>query len=295
MRDAFSTVHPGMLLAYFAVVIGMSMFVMHPVFLGISLLASIAYALYVGRGAALRFIAAAALPMIVLFSLVNPLLNHAGATVLAVVFGLPFTLEALAYGCVAGMMFVSVIMWFYCANRVMTADAVLYLLGRAAPSLALLVAMVIRLVPRLGRQARAIMRAQRGIGCDPGEGPLLARARRGLTVISILASWALESSIDTADSMRSRGYGLSGRTSYMAYRFTGRDAVLAAAAALAAAVSLLGVSAGAGAASYFPLLDIAHLGSGSLAACIAWAVMCLLPLIVDGWEELAWMRSTSRA
>ena len=45
MRDAFSTLHPGVLMLYFAGVIVASMFIMHPVCLAISLLSATAYAL----------------------------------------------------------------------------------------------------------------------------------------------------------------------------------------------------------------------------------------------------------
>ncbi len=104
MRDAFSTLHPGVLMLYFAGVIVASMFIMHPVCLAISLLSATAYALYLGRRRALRFVLTAAVPMLVLFAVLNPVVNHAGETVLATVFGVPLTLESIAYGLAAGGM-----------------------------------------------------------------------------------------------------------------------------------------------------------------------------------------------
>lgn len=295
MRDGFASLHPGVLLLYFAIVIATSMFVLHPVFLGISLLSGIAYALLLGRGRALRFLVATALPVIVLFTLVNPVLNHAGATVLVSVGGLPVTLESLVYGLVSGSMFASVIIWFYCSNHVVDPDAPVHLLGRLAPSIALLVSMVIGLVPRYSRQVRAIIRSQRGIGCDASTGSVGERARRGLKVVSILATWALENSVDTADSMRSRGYGLPGRTRYARFRFTPRDAAVTAGLLLAAFVAVSACAAGsAAAASYFPRLEIDPSGTASLVAYAAWTLICLFPLIIDGLEELSWMRSLSR-
>ena len=38
-----------------------------------------------------------------------------------------------------------------------------------------------------------------------------------------MVTWSLESAIDTADSMRSRGYGEPGRTAFSIYRFDDRD------------------------------------------------------------------------
>ncbi len=295
MRDAFSTLHPGVLMLYFAGVIVASMFIMHPVCLAISLLSATAYALYLGRRRALRFVLTAAVPMLVLFAVLNPVVNHAGDTVLATVLGAPLTLESIAYGLAAGGMFVSVITWFYCCNRVMASDAVLYLFGGIAPSLALLVTMVVRLVPHLGVRAHAIIRAQRGVGCDVGEGTVAERARRGLKVISILTSWALESSVDAADSMRSRGYGLPGRTRCAAYRFTVRDGVVASIIAIAEALVLAGSLAGATAVSYLPAIALPDAGAPEGFVYAVWGLLCLLPFALDCWEGLAWARSMSRA
>ncbi len=41
--------------------------------------------------------------------------------------------------------------------------------------------------------------------------------------MSILVTWALENAIDTADSMKDRGYVLPGRTAFSIYRFDRRD------------------------------------------------------------------------
>ncbi len=177
----------------------------------------------------------------------------------------------------------------------MASDAVLYLFGGIAPSLALLVTMVVRLVPHLGARAHAIIRAQRGVGCDVGEGTVVERARRGLKVISILTSWALESSVDAADSMRSRGYGLPGRTRCAAYRFTVRDGVVASIIAIAEALVLAGSLAGATAVSYLPAIVLPAAGAPEGFVYAVWGLLCLLPFALDCWEGLAWARSMSRA
>lgn len=52
-------------------------------------------------------------------------------------------------------------------------------------------------------------------------------------MLSILVTWALENAIETSDSMRSRGYGLKGRTAFSIYKFTKKDkGLLAVMAAL---------------------------------------------------------------
>lgn len=38
-----------------------------------------------------------------------------------------------------------------------------------------------------------------------------------------MVTWALENAIETADSMKGRGYGLPGRTAFSIFRFDRRD------------------------------------------------------------------------
>lgn len=123
----------------------------------------------------------------------------------------------------------------------------------------------------------------------------MERARRGLKVISILTSWALESSVDAADSMRSRGYGLPGRTRCAAYRFTVRDGVVASIIAIAEALVLAGSLAGATAVSYLPAIVLPAAGAPEGFVYAVWGLLCLLPFALDCWEGLAWARSMSRA
>lgn len=52
---------------------------------------------------------------------------------------------------------------------------------------------------------------------------LFDRIHAGLNMLSILITWALENAIETSDSMRSRGYGLKGRTAFSIYHFTRKD------------------------------------------------------------------------
>ena len=73
-----------------------------------------------------------------------------------VVFGRPYTWEALLYGAVIAGVFVVMMLWFGCYNEVMTSDRFLCLFGRAIPALSLLLVLVFRLIPRFFRQIRQI-------------------------------------------------------------------------------------------------------------------------------------------
>lgn len=286
---AFFSYHPLVCLCYFAFVIGVSMFSMHPAVLAISLAGSLAYRGYAGGMRALRDTLALALTACLLPMAINPLFNRAGETVLfRFWWGAPCTLEAVLFGAATGLMLSCVIVWFACYQAVMTSDKVMCLFGRVLPSLSLLFSMVLSFVPRLVTQTRRLERAQVGIGCGCGSGGLLYRLRRASKTVSALATWALEGSVQTADSMRSRGYGTAVRTSYARIRFEVRDAsVLAFICMLVLAFTLASVG-GAFGVRWYPSIQTAIPGPSYWAGLVFWSVICLLPVAIDGVSEARW-------
>ena len=54
-------------------------------------------------------------------------------------------------------------------------------------------------------------------------GSVFARVKNSIRILSAVITWSLENAIDTSDSMKSRGYGLTGRTAYSNYVFDKRD------------------------------------------------------------------------
>ncbi|MDO4542468.1 MAG: energy-coupling factor transporter transmembrane component T, partial [Bacillota bacterium] len=186
-----------------------------------------AYSIYLKGKKALLMTVCGILPLLIFSAVINPLFNHQGVTILWYFSsGNPLTLESIVYGIAAATMFTSVIMWFSCYNVVMTSDKFIYLFGRVIPSLSLIFSMILRFVPKYGEQAKKISSAQKCVGRDISNGNLFQRIRNGLKIISILTTWALENGIETADSMRSRGYGLPGRTSFSIFRFDSRDKIV---------------------------------------------------------------------
>ncbi|MFZ2539993.1 MAG: energy-coupling factor transporter transmembrane component T, partial [Oscillospiraceae bacterium] len=148
MNDTFSKFHPVVNFTFFVSVIGYSMFIMHPVILCITLLSAMAYSIYLGKKSAMQFNTIYMLPMMLIVALINPLFNHSGETILLYINDNPITLEALVYGVVCAMMFLSVILWFSCYNRIMTSDKFIYIFGRIIPALSLIFSMVLRFVPK---------------------------------------------------------------------------------------------------------------------------------------------------
>ena len=223
-KDGFSGYHPTINFLYFALVLLFSMCLMHPAYLLISLTGALTYDIYLKGRKAARFAVMGLLPMAVFAALVNPAFNHEGATILTYLpSGNPLTLESMLYGVAAAVMLASVVLWFSSYNEVMTSDKFVYLFGRVIPALSLVLSMSLRFIPKFKAQMQTVSEAQACIGRDTKNGSVLRRVGNAVKIFSILVTWSLENAIETADSMRSRGYGLPGRTAFSIYRFDDRD------------------------------------------------------------------------
>jgi len=294
-RDAFAALHPIVNLLYFVVMIGGSMLFMHPVFLASSLFWAYTYAVYLNGKKARRMGLFFMLPMLLITATLNPLFNHQGGTILAYLpNGNPLTLESTLYGIAAAVMLLSVISWFSCVNTVMTSDKFVYLFGRMIPALSLILAMALRLVPRLRTQIQVISNAQKGIGQDVSNGNLFQRAKHGIHILSVLVTWALENAIETADSMKGRGYGLKGRTAFSIFRFDRRDGGVMLYILACVTLVTFGMLSGAYHFRYFPTIRGQWTGTMTIMVFVAHFALGALPITLNMREDFVWARIESR-
>ncbi len=148
-KDTFSSYHPIVNLLYFCFVIGFSMFLMHPVCLVASLFCAVYYHIYLNGRKSAGLLIKFALPILLLTAIVNPAFNHRGTIILCYLpTGNPLTLESILYGIAAGVMLVSVLLWFSSYTAVMRSDKFVYLFGKMIPALSLMISMVLRFVPK---------------------------------------------------------------------------------------------------------------------------------------------------
>ena len=265
------------------------MFVMHPVFLIISLLTAIIYSVTLEDKDALISNLKFSLPIIVFTSLINPAFNNRGVTILTYLpSGNPLTLESIVYGLAAGTMLTTTLSWFKTFNIVMTSEKFVYLFGRVIPSLSLVLSMALRFVPKFSEQIKDVSHTQKAVGRDISSGGLLQRVRHGITILSITVTWALENAIETSDSMKSRGYGLPNRSFFSIYQFSTRDKKMLAFLLGLGAYIFLGIFNGHLSWQYFPALMGHDLTFYSISIWLAYLFLCLSPTIVTKEEERQW-------
>lgn len=171
--------------AYLAVTLGLTMFSLHPLLIVLSLAGGLAYGACVRgwrtQALSLRW----QLPVVLVIGLVNPLFVSMGSTELFDLFGRPVYAESLLYGCAMAGLFVASAQWFGIGSTMLSYDKVLGLLGNVVPTVALMVSMTMRMVPRFVRQGRTIAAVQdvalscMGLDCAPSEGGASASGEAG--------------------------------------------------------------------------------------------------------------------
>ncbi|MBQ9968177.1 MAG: energy-coupling factor transporter transmembrane protein EcfT [Oscillospiraceae bacterium] len=265
------------------------MILRHPLAQAISLVCACAYAIQVQGGKAVRFCLRSCLPVMALTVLFDPAFNHEGVTILLYFpTGNPLTLESILYGLSAGVMLVTVMVWFSNFVRVITSDKFIYLFGRIIPALSLVLSMTLRFIPKFKAQLQLVKDAQKAMGRDLAYGSLWQRIRLAVTILSIMVTWALENAIETADSMKSRGYGLKGRTAFSIYRFEERDKLAMVFLLFCGAYLTTGAIASAFEFRYFPDIFCVQMNAVTLSFQIVYLCMCIMPVVLNAAEERTW-------
>ncbi len=287
----FSACHPAINFIYFACAVSSALLLRHPVYLAISLLCAWLYAIRLRRrhGAVLGLVL---LPCILAFALRYASYHHFGVTVLRQNFvDNNITLESLVCGLALGTAIAAAMLWLSCVHAILTADKVVYLFGRVSPHLSLFLAILLRMVPRIGRQAKKINTARCGIGLGAGQGNLGQRLRNVLREFSMLITWTIEMLTGASESMRSRGSNLRGRTAFSIYRFDNRDRAYVIALFASMIVLGMGVLLRQCYIRYAPAIVMAHVTPASYLFWLGYAAFCLMPLMLDLYTDRCFERA----
>ena len=184
-------------------------------------------------------------------------------------------------------MLTSVIVWFASFNIIMTSDKFIYIFGKAAPVLGLTLSMIFRFIPLLKSRFAEISMGQKCMGRGQQKG-FLKKTRLILKEVSILISWSLEASIETADSMEARGYGLKGRTGFHLFKLTKRDLRALVAIAVTGGISAAGCIMGRTSIYYYPVIKAGEFDVMTIAAAAAYALLLVIPFAIDMRGEVKW-------
>ncbi len=288
----FCTLHPAAAMVYFVCVIGVAMFSTDPRIAVLSLCGAIVfYAMQRQKGLWRDLLVGAA--VFAVLALANPLFSHNGRTVLFFVNGRPITWEAMAYGMTFAAVVLAMIFWFKSFQIVMTSDKLLFLFGRAAPRLSMILCSTLRYIPLFRKQTQRIREAQTAMGLYAGDN-VMDDTKGTLRVFSVMVTWSLENAMDTADTMKSRGYGIGRRTLYSEYRWRPADIGVLTASLLLGGAAIVGMAMGGARFVYYPRLTPPTNMPAMWLTMIAYALLAWLPTYCELKENLRWRYCRSK-
>ena len=304
MQSVFDRYHPAVAATYCVAVLLLAMCVMQPVYIVLTFVGLTAWGVSLSGPCVLRGLFWQA-PLVLLLAVANPLFVGQGSTELFRIGTHPVYLEAVIYGVCQAAVLVNVLLAFANTAKSVSADKFMMLLGNAAPVVALMISMTMRLVPqfvRRGKNALATARACSAASFDDsarneidGQGESARRRGSGvwmkgysraksrgrikdyLRLSTVAIGWGLEDSLETADSMRARCWRAGKRTSYKRSRFRTVDGAALALILLLAAASGGCAWAAASSFSFYPVID----GWFPMVTYLPYCLLLALPSVAE--------------
>lgn len=290
---AFESYHPFVTLVYFLSVLSVSMFVMNPIIEATALVGALLFSLTVQKKNEIFKSALFYTAMLLLVTLTNPLFSHLGETKLFYLGNNPITLEALLYGAAIGVTVIAVMLWCRCYSEIMTSDKFLYIFGKAIPKLSLIISTALRFIPLFKRQMYKVSRTQKAMGLYSSDGFISKVKSTGRVFVSMI-SWSLENAMETSSSMKARGYGAKDRSNFSLYKFSRRDAGLLAVCVLLLSCVLCGAAKGALTFEYYPTVSKIDFSPIGIFSYVSFALLSLLPFLIEIKEVLLWKYYVSK-
>lgn len=280
--------HPLTCLLYLAGTAALPMLWLHPAVLAESVVLLMLVNVTLDRGRQMKRNGGMLLFLALLFLVLNPLFSHRGRIVLFTLWENPITLEAVVYGGLLAMSLLAVLLAFQAGNIYLDADKWMYLFSRIVQKTTFALLLCMREIPLLRQRARQLHAVHR-LKYRREQRNFRQRIAGGARELSALVSWSLEDALQTAQSMRARGYGLyRKRTFYFPYRFRTEDALLCAFFVVTGIVLACLRWSGGLVFSVYPQLE-AVAWSGKLAiACLLYGIYIIIPIWLETEEWLQW-------
>ncbi|WP_113930586.1 energy-coupling factor transporter transmembrane component T [Bacillus sp. P14.5] len=288
MIRGFRSFHPVILLLYYILAIAGIMLYQHPVFLAASALIIILINWMLDGGRELKKWMIPIFFMGVLTLLLTPFFNRRGNHILFYLFDNQVFLEAVWQGVMIALTLVGILTLFITFNLVITPDKFVFLFSRILPQWALLIMLSMRFVPLLRKRLKEISDAQGVKGMSIKSGSWKSRARTGMLLLQILLTWSLEESIQTADSMTARGYGIGKRSKYQPFYMKSRDWIALAFLLLSGSLVLFGWWLGDGVMTLLPTLEPVWLYGREWFYLAIWCLFIGFPVWMEGKEMVKW-------
>jgi energy-coupling factor transport system permease protein len=291
MENRFMRFHPLVSFLYYAGSVVLLFLMLHPLFLGMGFIVILIVNFIHDRLNGIRrwlfFIITSVFFMVML----NPLFNERGRHVLFELGNHRFTLEAFVYGGMNAMSIIGVIAIFVSYNIVLTPNKLLFLFAKFMPQFAILLMLTLRFIPLMRRRVEEISVVQRSKGISVIHGKWKAKVKTGMQYVQVLLTYSLEEAIQTADSMKARGYGQGTRSSYEFFRFRKIDVFALVYLILLFCILIFGRFFGYGFFTVYPMMESWQLSMMDVRILVCYLLFLGFPLIVEVGEMFRWRLS----
>lgn len=291
MGYGFSSIHPLPSFLYYIGAIILTMTFYHPIFLFTGLLILIAINFIQNKGKKLKSYSKFYLFMAIIIVILNPIISSRGETVLFYIFDKVITLESFLYGVCTMLSLISIMILFLSYNMIITDDKFMYLFSGILPKTSFLVMMTMRFVPLFKRRAEEIAIAQKLKGGETHKNSFKDKIKEGMQTLNILVTWSLEEAIQTARSMRARGYGATqDRTFYFNYRMDTLDIIVLIAIIVVIFILLFSWNTNLFAYQIYPKVQSIKFDFKTTLFFILYSLYMGIPIIIEGMDKRKWRK-----
>lgn len=286
----FSRMNPNVIFLYYISLISISMMFNSPLILLSELLIVVSLAAFTsGMENTIKSVKAVILMMLFII-IINPLINHHGTQVLLSLNGFIITKEATLYGVLMALSLAIILLIFVSYNKIMSNDKFLFLFGRILPHLTLLSMIVMRFVPLFLQRFGEIKQIQKTRGIQVEDGSVKKRSLAIMKLIEILLVDSCYDAFQTADSMASRGFGTTKRSSYNRYRMKRLDWIVLV--IIISGMLFLTYSAINHFGTFEIFSNMSNFSNNLIFQILTEIVVvgvCGIPILMEMWEELWWI------
>lgn len=222
--------------------------------------------------------------------LINLLFNHHGSTVIyrlhwSGIGELNFTLEVLVFAVAMSLRLLIMLEAFCLFTYLVNPDQIVKYLSRWGGNTALALAITLRLLPGLVTKAVTIREIQSCRGVEWDNGGIIKKLRNSLPLMAVLLGDSLEGSMQLAQSLQTRGFGVGKRVIYNMAFWSLQDTIFSA-------ITLVGMSLvvaltlnGQGGFVFYPRLEPVF-SPGMLYATLSVMLTFSYPAILSGGWRL---------
>ncbi|MBE4907135.1 energy-coupling factor transporter transmembrane protein EcfT [Bacillus luteolus] len=289
MEHRFEQFHPTVIFLYYVGALSLLMLMLHPLFLAGGFIIVLLINVVQGHVEGLKRWGFLMLSMFVFILILTPLFNERGRHVLFEIGTHRVTLEAVTYGAMTAISIISVISLFISYNEVLTPNKLLFLFSKFLPQFAILLMLTLRFIPLMRRRLAEISAVQSSKGISVLHGHFKDKAKNGLLYVQVLLTYSLEEAIQTADSMKARGYGSGKRSTYEHFYFKKADRfAIAFLVSIFIIIFFWRLHSGYGFLTIYPRMERFQLSDLEMLSLVGYLIFVSFPLLVKGWGYVRW-------